>query len=230
MDLPAHPSRPAHSVPPATPDTPPAIWPDSGAAGTVAGLAQRLRRLDTSCGPARLVGVDGHAGSGKSTFADTLAGALGGAPVVHTDDLATHTEPFGWLGRFRAQVLDPLSHAHTARHDVYDWSAGRFAGTRPLPPAPVVLVEGVGVGRRALRPALACLLWMDVSATDAWRRGRRRDGPELSSFWDGWTAAEVQHFATDPSRPFADVLVSGHPQAYVLRPLSNGHPPTHHSQ
>lgn len=192
-------------------------------------LARRLRGLPPSCGPVRLVGVDGHAGSGKSTFAGHLAAALGGppAPVVHLDDLATHDELFAWQDRFREQVLVPLAAGGTARYRRYDWVLRRFpdpqehGGTAQLPPAHVVIVEGVGAGRRALRPYLACLLWLDVAPYASWERGRRRDGPGLAAFWDGWVAAEKEHFASDPSRPYADLLVRQGPQGfgrYVLVP------------
>lgn len=169
-------------------------------------LAARLRALPPSCGPVRLVAVDGHAGSGKTTFAGALAGALGGAPVVHLDDLATHEELFAWMPRLDAGVLRPLARGETARHPVYDWTARRFDGSREIPPAPVVLVEGVGSGRRALRPYLARLIWMDVPAAVARARGEARDGPELAGFWRTWARAEAAHFAADPSRPHADVL------------------------
>ncbi|WP_375781994.1 uridine kinase family protein [Streptomyces zingiberis] len=159
--------------------------------------------------------VDGHAGSGKSTFTGRLAAALGGAPVVHLDDLATHEEPFGWTDRFRRQLLLPFAHGRPGRHQVYDWEHGRFTGEREVAPAPVVLVEGVGAGRRALRPSLALLCWMDLAAGTAWERGRRRDGPELSTFWDGWTRSEQKHFAGDPTRPHADLLVRQGPEGYL---------------
>ncbi|MFJ8039685.1 uridine kinase [Kitasatospora sp. NPDC096147] len=175
----------------------------------LAPLADRLRTLPPSLGPVRLVAVDGHAGSGKTTFADRLAAALGGAPVVHLDDLATHAEPFGWPERLRAQVLEPLAHGRTAVHGVYDWVERRFATTRQIPPAPVVLVEGVGAGRRELRPHLAALVWMDLDQATARARGERRDGPELAEYWAGWARAETAHFAADPSRPHADLLVHG---------------------
>ncbi len=71
----------------------------------------------------------------------------------------------------------------------------------------MVLVEGVGAGRRAVRPFLARLLWMERGARESWERGRRRDGAEQAAFWDGWTVAETRHFSEDPSRPFADTLV-----------------------
>ncbi|MFJ8165650.1 uridine kinase [Streptomyces sp. NPDC096136] len=170
-------------------------------------LARELAALPPSLGPVRLIGVDGHAGSGKSTFTDRLAAALGGAPVLHLDDVATHTELFDWWERLRAQVVEPLAAGRPAHWTPYDWVGRRFGPERVLEPAPVLLVEGVGAGRRALRPHLARLLWMETPRETSWGRGRRRDGRELSDFWDGWERAERAHFSHDPSRPFADTLV-----------------------
>lgn len=170
-------------------------------------LAREISGLAPSLGPVRLVGIDGHAGSGKSTFAGHLAAALGGAPVLHLDDVATHEELFGWSDRLWAQVLEPLAAGRAAHWAPYDWAERRFGPERVLEPAPVLLVEGVGAGRRRLRPHLARLLWMETPRGQSWGRGRDRDGRELSDFWDGWERAEVAHFADDPSRPFADTLV-----------------------
>ncbi|MFI2612753.1 uridine kinase [Kitasatospora sp. NPDC018619] len=177
--------------------------------GRLTALAAELRTLAPSCGPVRLVAVDGHAGSGKTTFAGRLAAALGGAPVVHLDDLATHREPFGWTERLREQVLEPLAAGRDAEYRVYDWTLRRFAGTARVPSAPVVLVEGVGAGRRAVRPWLARVVWMELDAVSARRRGQERDGPELAEFWEGWARAESAHFAADPSRPHAATRVDG---------------------
>ncbi|MFI8852934.1 uridine kinase [Streptomyces sp. NPDC053499] len=174
---------------------------------TLEALADRLAALPASCGPVRLVGLDGHAGSGKTTLARRLSQLLGGAPVLHLDDLASHEALFGWTERLTRQVLEPLGRGEPARYVMYDWVAGAYTTEAVLPPAPVVLVEGVGAGRAALRPLLACLLWSDMAAEDAWRRGRRRDGPGQRGFWARWVPAERAHFAADPSRPFADFLV-----------------------
>ncbi|MGP4009442.1 uridine kinase family protein [Streptomyces sp. 4N124] len=181
-------------------------------------LALRLRRLRPSCGPVRLIGIDGHAGSGKSTFAGQLAAALGGAPVLRLDDIASHEELFDWTDRLLAQVIEPLAQGRTARYAPYDWRARRFGPDLLLPPAPVILVEGVGAGRRALRPHLAHLLWMELPHEEAWTRGRNRDGEEQREFWAGWVEAERRHFADDPSRPFADLLVRQCEKGYKVCP------------
>nr|WSY56445.1 hypothetical protein OG999_44115 [Streptomyces sp. NBC_00886] len=185
-------------------------------------LASQIRRLPPSCGPVRIVGVDGHAGSGKSTFAGRLATALGGAPVLHLDDLASHEELFGWTGLLLSQVITPLGRGETAHYAPYDWHARRFGTPRALPAAPVVLVEGVGAGRRALRPFLARLLWLEMPQEQAWARGRLRDGAEQRDFWDGWVEAEREHFTKDPSRPYADLLVRQLPEGYEVLPGPSG--------
>src|SRR6478735_90882 len=77
-------------------------------------------------GPVRLVAVDGPAGSGKTTFAERLAGELG-APVVHLDDLLE-----GWTDlrsmwpRLEKWVLAPLRRGDDAAYRTYDWHAGEF--------------------------------------------------------------------------------------------------------
>ncbi|MFF7975171.1 uridine kinase [Streptomyces sp. NPDC007905] len=187
-------------------------------------LAARLRGLPPSCGPVRLIAVDGHAGSGKSTFAGRLAAALGGAPVLHLDDIASHEQLFDWTGRLLAQVIAPLSRGESARYAPYDWRAHAFGPPRPLPPAPVVVIEGVGAGRGALRPYLARLLWMELPREEAWARGRSRDGAEQREFWAGWVEAERAHFAADPSRPHADLLVRQTPEGYEVLPGPAGIP------
>jgi uridine kinase len=192
---------------------------------TLPSLTACLAALAPTCGPTRLLAVDGYAGSGKTTFAARLAEALGGgagggpgggpggaagAPVVHLDDLATHEEFFAWTGRLRTEVLAPLTEGRPVRHRVYDWERARFDAVRELPAAPPFLIlEGVGAGRRAVRPYLAALLWMDLDAETARNRGELRDGPSLADFWQRWTAEQAEHFRVDPSRPFADFLVTG---------------------
>ncbi len=78
----------------------------------------------------------------------------------------------------RAGLTGPLSRGESARYAAYDWTLRRFGTARPLGPAPVMLVEGVGAGRAAVRPDLVRLL-LDGSgrAGSRGRGGGGRDGP-----------------------------------------------------
>ena len=138
--------------------------------------------------------------------------------MLHLDDIATHEELFAWPERLLREVIEPLGRGETAHYHPYDWRARHAGPARALPPAPVILVEGVGAGRRALRPYLARLLWMELPHEEAWRRGRARDGKEQHAFWAGWVEAELRHFAEDPSRPFAGLLVRQGPARYEVLP------------
>lgn len=147
-----------------------------------------------------------------------MAAALGGAPVLHLDDIASHEQLFEWTGRLMAQVIRPFARGESASYLPYDWVARDFGAPRLLPAAPVVLIEGVGAGRRALRPHLALLLWMELPQEESWARGRLRDGAEQREFWEGWVEAERAHFTADPSRPHADLLVLQTRKGYEMLP------------
>ncbi|MBH0779993.1 uridine kinase family protein [Nocardia bovistercoris] len=185
---------------------------------SIAAFASAVRASRPRCGPVRLVAIDGHAGSGKTGFAECLAAELGSAPILHLDDIATDDGFFDWFDRLHTGVLVPFAAGVAATHDVYDWTAHGCIGRRAIPAAPVVLIEGVGAGRRAVRLYTVARVWMDTDPEESWRRGRLRDGPAQAEFWDRWIPSELRHFAADPSREHADTLVRGTDYGYEVRP------------
>ncbi|MFE3206121.1 uridine kinase [Embleya sp. NPDC059237] len=176
---------------------------------TAARLAACAVALRPSVGRTRLIVVDGIGGSGKTTFADTLAAHLPGAPVVRLDDFARPGDFFGWLPRLREQLLAPLARHEAARCDIYDWPAYRIGGYREIPAAPVVILEGVGAARRELDTVTALRILVDTPAEVAAARTLERDGPGLAWFWRLWRVAEAAHLAADRPWDRPHVRVDG---------------------
>lgn len=160
-------------------------------------------------GAPRLVAIDGPGGAGKSTFASRLAGALDGAPIVHTDDFASAEKPIDWWPRLLKQVIEPLAAGKSARYQRYDWATESLAGWIELEPVPVVIIEGVTAARKQWRHHLSFIIWIETPRPERLKRGLERDGAGALGDWEAWGAAEDTHYSHDPTRRHADVIVDG---------------------
>lgn len=178
---------------------------------TQAEVARRLRGLPPSCGPVRVVAVDGPSGAGKSVFAPVLARALGGAPVVASDQFPVPWagDPLAWWRPFATEVLAPLAAGRPGGYRPYDWQRGEYGARIEIPAVPVLVVEGVGAGWREC-PA-AYRIWLDAPREVRRRRAIERDGPEVAPAWDRWSVRERAHFAADRTAERADLRVDGAP-------------------
>jgi uridine kinase len=172
-------------------------------------LAERVRTLPPSCGPVRVVAIDGPSGAGKSTFAAGLSRALGGAPVVGSDEFPVpwDGDPLTWWGPLAAQVLEPLAAGRPGAYRRYDWHSGSYGDRMEIPVRPVLLLEGVGAAWRG-SPA-AFRIWVDAPRELRRLRAVDRDGARLAESRDRWTALEEVHFAADRTRDRADLFVDG---------------------
>jgi hypothetical protein len=178
-----------------------------------ADLAARVRALPPSCGPVRVVAVDGPAGSGKTVFAGRLARELPEGVVLHVDDLlAGWADLEGWWGRFVPQVLRPLAEARPARYRRWDWVTQAPGDWQEVPVGPVLVVEGVGSARRAAEPWLTGSVYVTAPRELRLARGIARDGERLRPEWLAWMAAEDAHFAAERTADRADLLVDGAPR------------------
>jgi uridine kinase len=174
-------------------------------------LAGRIRAAPARLGPVRLVAVDGPGGAGKSIFAERLSRALGGRPIVHTDDFSSWEEPLDWWWRLEEQCLAPLAHGEVARFLAYDWGAHRRSTPRVVPPAEVVVLEGVSSARSAVADRLSLVVFVDAPADVRLARGLARDGDSAREQWLEWMREEDEYFAADPTRERAGVVVDGAP-------------------
>lgn len=175
--------------------------------GTLGVLLDRIRAHD-----ARLICVDGPAGSGKTTLAAQLADALD-APVVHMDDLyeGWAAGPDGGAAKLREGVLDPLAAGKRARYRRYDWERAAWAEWHVLPPSSRVIVEGCGAAARQVDtfPGGAHILWVEADDAERLRRGLDRDGADAHDHWIQWMKDEAVHYARENTRARAHVHLDG---------------------
>ncbi|PPK96062.1 uridine kinase [Kineococcus xinjiangensis] len=198
--------RPVGAGGPSTPGPGAEGLPRAGAPVTAEALAALVAAHPPRAGGTRVVAVDGPSGSGKTTLAAALAPLLGGAQVVHMDELYP-----GWDGLADAVplllewVLRPLAQRRPAAYRRYDWVAGRHAEEHPVPAAATLLLEGVGCGARACAPHLSALLWLEAPPELRHARGIARDGEAYAPHWHRWRRQEELHFAAEGTRGRADV-------------------------
>lgn len=159
-------------------------------------------------GRPRLLAVDGRSGSGKTTLAELVAAAVPGSAVVHTDDVAWYHDFFDWAELMADGVLRPLREGRPVDFRPPAWDArAREGAITVLAGAPLVIVEGVGIGRRELADLFDALVWVQTDRALATERGIARDRDPV--FWAEWEARERPFLAADRPWDRADLVVSG---------------------
>ncbi len=182
---------------------------------TFAELADRIDAVSVTA-PVTLLAVDRPTGSGKSVFARRLSRAVGGAPIVETDDFISWGDVTGWWARLEEEVLAPLMAGREAHYQVRDWTNDELGDSlrewRILPPSPVVVIDGVTSSRRAVRDRLAYAVWVEAPRDVRLQRGVARDGEARREEWIGWMIREEEFFAADGTRERAELRVDGAPR------------------
>ncbi|GEP38556.1 hypothetical protein NPS01_22190 [Nocardioides psychrotolerans] len=177
----------------------------SEVAGIVVDL---LGSRSATLGAGRLLCLDGPAGSGKTTLAGAVA-TLTGSPVVHMDDLYDGWGGLPGVADQLSTILDPLAAGRPGSYRRYDWVAEAYVETRTVPPAPLLVLEGVGSGSAAHAALCTVLVWVEVPADLRLTRGVARDGVRLQEQWRRWMVDEARHFAREGTRERADLAVDG---------------------
>lgn len=159
-------------------------------------------------GAARLICIDGPAGSGKTTLARQIQELAPEAQVLHTDDLLD-----GWRGLPRmpatlATLMHPLSLGQPSAYRRFDWSTLTRAEEHLLHPGGLIVVEGVSCASIP-HQFITALVWVEVSDDVRVQRGLLRDGVEMAWHWQQWMRDEVEHFAAYPTKARADVIIDG---------------------
>ena len=170
------------------------------------GLVALIRERQPACGSTTVVAVDGPSGSGKTSFVAELADTAG-ADVLHLEDLYP-----GWHGLVATPplvhgILEAIAVGNVGTAARWDWVDDQPGPLLHVPPAPLLILDGVGSGAAMLRPFVSLLIWLDAPADVRKQRALARDGDVFAPYWDIWAAQEAAHFTAEETRRHADVVV-----------------------
>ena len=155
--------------------------------------------------------IDGRAGSGKSTFAESLQQQLfrGGesAPrVIHMDNIFE-----GWDGlalgsdymvRF---ILQPLARRETASWQDWSWVKNQRSSWREFSGGTPLIVEGCGSLTERSKEHADISIWLEASEETRRERWIQRER-HLEKF-DFWAAQELDFYAREKSQSLADLVI-----------------------
>src|SRR5215467_12659813 len=160
-----------------------------------------------------LVGVDGRAAAGKTTFTRALAALDPGLDVIEMRDFALPAaarlgegvEPAGRVAagvdwrRLRGNVLLPLSRDQVARYQRYDAATDVMAEWRIVPVGGIVIVEGFYSCVKALSTFYDFRIWVECPLEVRRRRLVCENGSG-SLLERNWPQAEEAYIETqDPA-------------------------------
>lgn len=175
-------------------------------------IAELIRTSPPQCGDVRAIGIDGPAGSGKTTLAAGLSAVLDNCPIVHMDDIYD-----GWFQDFEtqlgnrliAEILEPLSQGNPARYKKYDWHKRQFTSQVELAPHPFVILEGVGACNSVSASHLCFQIWIEADPSILIDRIIARDGEAMRPYLDEFKRRESVYFANQAIKEQADLHLLG---------------------
>ena len=160
-----------------------------------------------------IIAIDGPAGAGKTTLAQTISLALSpqiSTTVIHMDELYP-----GWekaLGVELTETLTWLTQSHKAkkplRYSSFNWATNEFNTSHVVDSTQLLILEGVGSAQRPIEGSLVTSIWLDLDPQIGFQRVIERDGAIITAEMTKWLAMQEQHFATDHTKERCEFLLS----------------------
>jgi uridine kinase len=158
-----------------------------------------------------IVLIDGRAGSGKSTFAESLQQQLfrdgESAPrVIHMDNIFEGWEGLAlgsdYMVRF---ILQPLARRETASWQDWSWVKNQRSSWREFSGGTPLIVEGCGSLTERSKEHADIAIWLEASEEVRRERWIQRER-HLDKF-DFWAAQELDFYAREKSQSLADLVI-----------------------
>lgn len=173
--------------------------------------------------PGPLILIDGAAGSGKTTLAKALAELLH-ANLVHSDDVSWCADPVRWDEEMLTGIVNPWLDGRKVTYRPSGWIKENRQGSIDVDPDRALIIEGMGAGRKTLRTAAACSVWVDAEPKIARARVVQRDlangenggtVESVTEFADWWDSLVTPLFEEEEPWKYADIIVNGSQEGFT---------------
>ena len=179
----------------------------------------------SSVGRPAVLAVDGRSNNGKSTLAARICELVPGSVVIHTDDIAWEHSRFGWSDLLVDGILAPAHQGRSISYRPPRWEEHGREGSIEVPAGcPLLIIEGVGAGRREVAHLIDTLIWVQADERETGRRATARaanppaadlanqavDGAPIDN--EGWMAEELPFNAAQRTWERADIIICGTPE------------------
>jgi hypothetical protein len=163
-----------------------------------------------------ILAIDGRSSSGKTALAARISDVVDGSAVVPTDDIAWRHSRFGWADLLIPGILDPAQRGEAVTFRPPRWAEHGREGTISVPAGcPLLVIEGVGAGRREAAGLIDALVWVQSDEAETQRRNLARigvpGGPRSAAALREWMAEEGPFIARERPWERADLIVCGTP-------------------
>ncbi|MEO5886599.1 MAG: AAA family ATPase [Anaerolineales bacterium] len=168
-----------------------------------------------------LIGVDGGAGAGKSTFSRCLAECITEHPVsiLRNDDFyrplaerwkgSINDKPVGddydWK-KLRDEVIHPLRSGRNARFQRYDWTTSQLENWVEVRSGGITIIEGVLTTRNELSHLFDLRIWISCPRNIRIPRMLKRGDTPMEEI-DFWLPTETQYIADHSPEKKAHIVI-----------------------
>ena len=175
-------------------------------------LIELVKVSEKFCGKAKLICIDGPAGSGKTTLATNIQKLLDKSFVIHMDEIYD-----GWENalnknlvlNIQAWIISSMKNNQPIKYKKYDWYQGLRKESVFINDYKFIILEGVGAASLGIREESSLSLWIEGREEILLKRVLDRDGEHIKDEMLHWQSKEREYFLEHNTKNQCDFWIDG---------------------